>query len=469
MKQAGIHNVYFIGIGGIGMSALARYFQHRGKSLAGYDLTPSPITDRLQAEGIPVHFEDDVNQIPNEILNQPASQTLVVYTPAIPQDHGELKHLMDCGFTIKKRAEVLGEIANEHFTIAVGGAHGKTTTSALIAHILKEAGIPFYGFLGGIATNYETNFLAPEKGKEASIMVIEADEYDRSFLQLTPSIAILTSADADHLDIYQDSESLFRAYEAFIHQLKSDGLLIHQEGIDMDIPEQAKAVYTFGPEQSKANFRYQHIQIEAHQFTFDLVEGQKHVGRFQSGIPGEHNIRNALAAIAATKSLVRDTKVLEKALQTFKGVKRRFEFVLESSEVIFIDDYAHHPSELTYTIDTVQRLYPNETITGVFQPHLYSRTQDFAEGFAEALNSLDRPILLPIYPAREAPIEGVSSQLILDSMNNPNKALVGKTDLVETLVNDPNRIFLTLGAGDIDRLVQPIKEAFETQKMAKDA
>lgn len=450
------------------MSALARYFRHKGKWVAGYDLTPSPVTDQLQAEGIPVHFEDDVEQIPQKFLEQPQSSTLVVYTPAIPEDHSELNHLINEGYEAKKRAQVLGEIANEHFTIAVGGAHGKTTTSALIAHILKEAGIPCYAFLGGIATNYETNFLAPEEGQEASIMVIEADEYDRSFLQLTPSIAILTSAEADHLDIYENHQSLFTAYETFVHQLKPDGLLIHQEGIELEVPKQASAVFTFGPENSEADFRFEQIQIEAHQFTFNLLEGATELGRFQSGIPGEHNIRNALAAIAATKSLVRDLTVIGQALNNFKGVKRRFEYVLDSPEVTYIDDYAHHPSELAYTIDTVQRLYPDEAITGVFQPHLYSRTRDFARDFAKALEQLDHAILLPVYPAREVPIKGVSSLLILDQMNHTDKMLVEKPELADTLANDPNRVFLTLGAGDIDRMVEPIKKALKSHKIERD-
>lgn len=467
MKEKNIHSVYLIGIGGIGMSALARYFQHKGKYVAGYDLTPSPITDRLQEEGISVHFKDDVNLIPEAFLNEEIANTLVVYTPAIPVNHKEFQYFKKAGYEMKKRAEVLGAIANQNFTIAIGGAHGKTTTSALIAHILKEARVPFYGFLGGIATNYGTNFLAPEKGQEASVMVIEADEYDRSFLQLRPNIAILTSAEPDHLDIYEDQNSLFKAYETFVHQLKEGGLLIHQVGIPLALPEQAKATYTFGDENSKADFRCENVQIKEHQFAFNLIVDSKNLGEFYSGIPGKHNIKNVLAAIAASKALLRDSAVIKKALNNFQGVQRRFEYVLDDRGLTFIDDYAHHPSELNYTISTAQQLYPDDSITGIFQPHLYTRTRDFAAGFAAALDQLDRAILLPIYPARETPIEGVSSQMILDQMANPNKLLVNKEDLVATLLKDNNRVFLTLGAGDIDRLVQPIKEAFESEKIDK--
>ena len=463
MKPEAFDNIYFIGIGGIGMSALARYFASRGKYVSGYDKTPSPITSALQEEGIPIHFEDSPDNIPGEVKSA-KDNSLIIYTPAVPDKHKELLYLREAGYSVYKRSQVLGYLSEQAFTIAVGGAHGKTSTCAFIAHLLKTANIDFYGFLGGIATNYKTNFLEPENYKQTPLILAEADEYDRSFLQLYPDITVLTSSDPDHLDIYETQESLLEAYQQFARQTKPNGLLVHLNNIPVPGLSDTVETVSFGlsPE---ADWHADNIRVEDHHYTFDLVtnKGSKTV---QNGVPGEHNVLNLLAGAAALKNHVTDNATIQKAARSFKGVKRRFEYILNERGVVLIDDYAHHPRELDFTIETLKKLYPEERITGLFQPHLYSRTRDFAREFANVLTKLDSVVLLPIYPAREAPIEGVSSQLILDYMDHPDKHYLGKEQVEDFLASDENQVIATLGAGDIDRLVKPIRETLKRSRSA---
>jgi len=463
MKPEAFDNIYFIGIGGIGMSTLARYFAAEGKQVAGYDRMPSPITDALQKEGMPIHFEDDPEQIPT-VYQQETERSLLIYTPAIPSENRELNHFMENGYTLYKRSTILGLISQDKFTIAVGGAHGKTSTCAFIAHLLRQAGIDFYGFLGGIATNYETNFLAPEEKQDTPILLAEADEYDRSFLQLTPDITVLTSTDADHLDIYDTHQALLAAYDTFAAQTKQGGRLVYNA--ELKLPKQFPAsIKKVSFSLNKGDWHARNVQVANHRYAFELIhEGEK--TSIQCGVPGEHNVLNMIAGCAALGNMVGDASVYQEATATFKGVKRRFEYILDEPEVVFVDDYAHHPRELDYTIKTLKKLYPEEAITGIFQPHLYSRTRDFAEDFALALSQLDRVVLLPVYPAREEPIAAVSSRLILDYMAHTDKHLLEKTQIEDFISRDTNKVLTTLGAGDIDRLVQPIHTMLEKTRLS---
>lgn len=462
MKPEAFDNIYFIGIGGIGMSALARFFNVNGKMVAGYDKTPSPLTDALQNEGMTVHFDDDPAHIPEKFLDEPAN-SLIVYTPAIPEENKIFNYFEASGYYLYKRSVILGLLSESKFTIAVGGAHGKTSTCAFIAHLLKTAGIDFYGFLGGIATNYATNFIRPDEGSEANILLAEADEYDRSFLQLTPNVTVLTSGDPDHLDIYGTQQDLLNAYGEFAQQTKSDGLLVHHQV--MDLPVSCKELESLSFGLSAADWYADNIQVVDNRYEFDLLrDGQKTA--FQCGVPGDHNVLNVIAGCAAVKDLINDEATYQQAAHSFKGVKRRFEYILEEPSVVFVDDYAHHPQELNFAIQTLQKLYPADNITGLFQPHLYSRTRDFANGFAEVLQQLDRVILLPIYPAREKPIEGVSSQMILDKIDHSDKHLLKKEEVAHFIREDQHKIITTLGAGDIDRLVQPIRKTLEESRLS---
>jgi len=465
MNLAQKHTVYFLGIGGIGMSAIARYFKSKGIWVGGYDLTPSPITDALQEEEIPVHFEDTEEQIPREVKNSPSEKVLIVLTPAIPEENKEYNYLLSHNYEMIKRASVIGEISKDKFTIAVAGAHGKTSTCAVIVHLLKQAGIPFYGFLGGIATNYNTNYFEPPRGQNASVTVVEADEYDRSFLQLEPDVAVITSIDADHLDVYGNWEDLLNAYHQFANNIKQDGMLVSRHGLNISKPEQAKAHVQFDLNNGVDLFA-ENIRLQDRTYSFDLHAWDQSIASIKIGTPGDHNILNALAAIAATFDTIRNWKKVGNALHSFKGVKRRFEYILDTPEVVFIDDYAHHPRELDWTVQTLQNLYPAEKITGIFQPHLYSRTKDFYKEFAQALDQLDCVILLDIYPAREKPMKGVSSQLILEEMQNTENQLVSKEGLVEQIEANDHQVIATLGAGDIDRLVAPIKEKLMESRMS---
>jgi UDP-N-acetylmuramate--alanine ligase len=449
MELNNIKRVYLVGIGGIGMSGLARYFHHLGCVVCGYDKTSTELTNELHHEGIPVIFYDNEDWIP-AIFRAPDKGTLVVYTPAVPKDSAILSFFRDQGFELFKRSQVLGIISKGKFTVAVAGTHGKTTTSTMIAHILKDSGMDCSAFLGGISTNYQSNVLY---GKN-NIVVVEADEYDRSFLTLYPDIAIITSMDADHLDIYGDHRHLTESFKLFASQIKPGGKLIHRKGL----PLETGFTYAVGGE---ADAEALNIRIENGDFYFDFKNDKITIADIKLGIPGMHNVENAVAAIDAALLLNVPADAVKSALGSFKGVKRRFEYILKNDRHVFIDDYAHHPEELKASIGSVKKIYPEKKLTAIFQPHLYTRTRDFAEGFAEALDMVDELIILDIYPARELPIEGVNSAMILDRMKLQNKRKLSKEEAVDVVQHEKPALLLTVGAGDIDQLVQPLKHALQ--------
>lgn len=455
MNLETVKYVYFLGAGGIGMSALGRYFLQRGIGAGGYDKTCTPLTEDLVSEGMYLTYEDTIETLP-EILKSESSSTevLVIYTPAIPKDHHQFNYLKEKGATLYKRAHVLGIISANHTTIAVAGTHGKTTTSTMIAHILHDAGMNPVAFLGGIAVNYNSNYLA---GNKTSLLVVEADEYDRSFLQLNPFSSIITSTDADHLDIYGKREDLIQSFNLFAEKTNPDGYLVTKAGIEMDNKwiELSKKYHTDLP----AQIQLQQCKLVGDIYHFAInIEGHV-IDNLQLGLGGFHNVENALAAAAICHYHGVDDASIRNALANFKGVKRRFEYIIRSEKCIYIDDYAHHPAELTACITSVKHLYPQKKITGVFQPHLFSRTRDFYNEFAASLSLLDEVILLDIYPARELPIEGVSSSELLSKISNTNKMLCSKEQLVSTILEKQPQILLTLGAGDIDQFVRPIKDS----------
>jgi len=449
MELRNIQRVYLIGIGGIGMSGLARYFNHIGCIVCGYDKTPTDLTDSLRNEGIQIVFEDYSEAIPKSFRDID-SGTLIIYTPAIPHDSNILNFFKNRGFELFKRSQVLGIISKGKFTIAVAGTHGKTTTSTMVAHILKDSGIDCSAFLGGIATNYETNVLFGD----SNIVVVEADEYDRSFLTLYPDIAIITSMDADHLDIYGDHAQLTESFKQFASQIKMGGALIHKKGLPLDTG------FTYSID-GDADATATNIRIENGDFYFDFVRGSITIPNIKMGIAGTHNIENAVAAIETALRLHIDYDAIKSALGSFKGVKRRFEYILKNDAHIYIDDYAHHPEELRAAITSIKKLYPGKKLTTIFQPHLYTRTRDFVDGFAEVLDMSDELILLDIYPARELPIEGVSSDIILDRMKLANRYKYGKQEAINKIRAEKPELLLTVGAGDIDQLVHPLKQALE--------
>lgn len=466
MKLNNIHSVYFLGIGGIGMSALARYFKAMGKSVSGYDKTPTKLTDELIAEGIDIHFEDNINLIP-EVFKTPNSelqtQNLIVYTPAVPKNHSEYVFFNQKGFNIKKRAEVLGLITEHSYTIAVAGTHGKTTTSSLVAHLLKSADLDCSAFLGGITQNYGTNLLLskdlnnqqPSTNNHQPTTIVEADEYDRSFLTLHPDIAIITSVDADHLDIYGDVKYMQESYSLFAKQVNENGTLIVKKSIETTL-NVGRKVITYSVD-SVADYYAKNISVTNGEYLYDIVHPSGVIEKITLGLPGKHNIENSVAAVAVAKQMnVSDTDI-KKGLSSFKGVKRRFDYRIKTDKMVFIDDYAHHPEELKACISSVKEMYPNKKLTGIFQPHLFTRTRDFADGFAESLDLLDETILLEIYPARELPIEGVNSTMLLNRMKSKNKIICSKQELINEVSNRKPEVLLTLGAGDIDTLVEPIK------------
>jgi UDP-N-acetylmuramate--alanine ligase len=449
-----IKAVYFLGIGGIGMSALARYFHLRGLPVAGYDRTPSALTQELEHEGMSIHYQDDITAIPMSIRSLPPELLLVVLTPAVSSDHTELLYFLDQGYSVFKRSEVLGLITRQTSTIAVAGTHGKTTTSAMVTHLLEATGKQPTAFVGGIMTNYDTNFL-PGVG---NLTVVEADEFDRSFLRLSPDISIITSVDPDHLDIYSDASSFTDGFRLFAKCLKSEGKLIVHESVASEFAGISRISYGFGDE---ADVQIYDIRVGNGTFLFS-VKGLYSQADFVLHIPGRHNVLNAVAAVTACWLSGLPPEDLRLALASFRGVKRRFEKIAEHNGKVFIDDYAHHPSELEACISAARELYPDKRIFGAFQPHLFTRTRDFSAGFSAALNKLDYFYLLPIYPARELPIPGVSSQMLLADITAPGR-LINKEDLADAVRKDLNRldVFLTLGAGDIDREVERIKKEFE--------
>ena len=458
MTLGNIHNVYFLGIGGIGMSALARWFRHNGKNVAGYDRTSTSLTDQLQSEGIEVHFEDNPDLVGQFIKDQ-KEQSLIVYTPAIPKEHKEWTWLQKAGYRIMKRSQVLGLITQDMRSIAVAGTHGKTTTSSMIVHLMKVAGIDCAGFLGGIAQNYETNMILNDK--PGAVAVIEADEFDRSFLALHPEMAIVTAIDADHLDIYGDKASLKESFGLFVRQIPENGKLFAKQGVAEEIvskeaPYQCKDYGLTG-----ALITAENLRIEEASFIFDYKDGEKTIEGIRLNVPGYHNVENVLAAISVTRAFGADDRSIINGVSTYGGVKRRFEYIIRSQSLIFIDDYAHHPVEIEALLTSVRDLYPNKKITAVFQPHLYSRTKDFAEGFSASLSLADELILLDIYPARELPVPGVTSEMILKEVSLEKKIVSSKESLIENIRNWRPEVLLTIGAGDIDQLVIPIKNALE--------
>ena len=441
-------NIYFIGIGGIGMSAIARYYHYKGLKVSGYDKTPSELTAALESEGIEVHYEDNISFIPKDVEN-----TLVVYTPAIPADMGELVYVQENGYRVIKRSRTLGEIAQGQRCLAVAGTHGKTTTSTLLAHIFQNSEEGCSAFLGGISKNYDTNLLV----SRTPVIVAEADEFDRSFLQLFPEIAVITSMDADHLDIYSDISNMHEAFKAFASQVS--GTVIAKYGLPIE-PEDTKAqILRYAYDDARADFYASGIKIdECGYFTFDLNWPNGTVKDCRVGIPGWVNVENAVAASAIALTYGLDPEKVKKALSSFQGVKRRFDIHLNTPGCAYIDDYAHHPKEISAAISSMRDIFPGRRLTAIFQPHLYTRTRDFADEFAEALSGVDKLILLDIYPAREEPIPGVTSEIIFDKVTAPEKVIMKKEELMEYLQNEPVDTLITFGAGNIDRYIRPITE-----------
>ncbi len=441
-------NIYFIGIGGIGMSAIARYYNFKGLKVSGYDKTPSELTHALESEGIEIHYEDNIDYIPKNV-----EDTLVVYTPAIPKDMGELVYVQEHGYRVIKRSRMLGEIAHGQRCLAVAGTHGKTTTSTLTAHIFQDSGEGCSAFLGGISKNYDTNLLVSTN----ETIVAEADEFDRSFLQLFPEIAVITSMDADHLDIYSDISNMHDAFKAFASQVS--GTLIAKLGLPVGSNDTKASVLTYSYDDPAADFHASDIRVdECGYFTFDLIWPGGIVKDCKVGIPGWVNVENAVAASAIALTYGLAPEKVRHALGTFQGVKRRFDIHVNRPGCSYIDDYAHHPKEIAAAISSMRDIFPGRKLTAIFQPHLYTRTRDFADEFAEALSKVDKLIMLDIYPAREEPIPGVTSEIIFDNVTAPEKVIMVKEELMDYLRNEPIDTLITFGAGNIDRFIGPITE-----------
>lgn len=455
MKQ-----VYFIGIGGIGMSAIARYFYAKGLGVCGYDLTPSPVTEQLIKEGIAVHFQDDISLIPKKFLS--VTETLVVYTPAVPADHTELSYFRTNGYRVVKRAEVLGEITRMERALCVAGTHGKTTTSTFLAHLLKQSHVDCNAFLGGISNNYQSNLLLSEK---SDLVVVEADEFDRSFHHLSPYMAVVTSADPDHLDIYGTPDNYRESFEHFTSLVQSGGVLLLKRGTNIT-PRLSEDVnfYTYSADDNEeADYFASDIVVGGGRLSFSWHYPGGCLTNVILGVPVRINVENAVAAMAIAHLNGVTLEELQRGVESFRGSHRRFEKVLDTDRVVLIDDYAHHPVELEAAISSIRELYSDKRIMGIFQPHLYSRTSDFYRDFARSLSFLDEIVLVDIYPARERPIPGVTSKLILDLIDSPNKVLLPKEELLAYLKqHEIPDVVLILGAGDIDRLVIPVKQYFQT-------
>ena len=439
-----IHNVYFIGIGGIGMSALARYFKAIGKNVSGYDKTETELTKELQQLGIAIHFEDRIDLIPTDYY---VENTLVIITPAVPIHHSEWNYFLERDFEVKKRAEVLGIITKDTFCFAVAGTHGKTTTSSILGHILYESGVDVTAFVGGIVENYNSNLI----GNGKTVTVVEADEFDRSFLHLYPNIACVTSMDADHLDIYGDSASIEASFVEFADKVTDKSKLF----ITKDLPIEG---VTCGVNED-ANFTAFNIRIVNSQYVFDVRTPSETIVNIEFGLPGKHNLMNALMALAMAKTFGLPNEDIASALHSFKGIKRRFSYQIKTEKLVYIDDYAHHPTEINAVHQAVRELYPGQKVLAIFQPHLFSRTKDFADDFAQSLAAFDEVILLDIYPARELPIEGITSQWVLNKIDNRNKKLVSKQELIPSILQSEAKVIVTIGAGDIGELVSFIKKA----------
>lgn len=449
-----INEVYFIGIGGIGMSAVARFFQSKGVKVSGYDKTPTVLTRELEASGIAVHYDENVELIPKKA-------DLVIYTPAIPKEHKELVYYQQHDYKVVKRSDVLQIITNSSFNICIAGTHGKTTITTMVAHLLRYSGFGCNAFLGGIAVNYGTNFWSNER----NVCVVEADEYDRSFLKLDPDVAIITSMDADHLDIYGTAESMEQAFIDFSKKIKPGGLLVRKFGLERGKELTAGTHLTYSLQNDSADVYAANIRMMNGSYEFDVVMKDKMIENVVLHMGGMHNVENAVAAIQVASSLGIENEKIKAAVEAFKGVKRRFEYIIKNDKIVFIDDYAHHPEELRALINGAKTLFKGKKCTVIFQPHLFSRTKDHADGFAEVLDMADEIVLLPIYPARELPMEGVTSEMVLDKMERTNKQVIAKEKVKEWIENvytknlnkEFGEILITAGAGDIDTLVEPIK------------
>ena len=450
-----IKKIYFIGIGGIGMSALARYFRLQGKWVAGYDKTETSLTRTLTEEGIPVSYVDDPKDIPQDVQ-------LIVYTPAIPKVHQGLNYYRDHGYQLMKRSEVLGLITADSLNVCVAGTHGKTTISTMIAHILRDSGMGSNAFLGGISVNYNTNFWSDKN----NICVVEADEYDRSFLKLHPDIAVISSMDADHLDIYGTREAVEEAFIAFSRKIKSGGTLVRKHGLPIPKPEGNVQQLSYHLTDQTADVYTKNLRIMAGHYVFDVEGKEGKMKDVQLNVGGWHNVENALAAISACRMLGLSEKKIMPALYSYRGVRRRFEYHVQSESIVYIDDYAHHPKELEAMISSARQLYPDKKMVVVFQPHLYSRTRDFANEFAKVLDKADEVILLPLYPARELPIDGISSETILNKMAAKNKRILNKAEVLAWAAKirpEEKILLITTGAGDIDELVYPLETLLKTK------
>ena len=442
-----IKRVYFLGIGGIGMSALARYFNTNGVAVSGYDKTETVLTKKLAAEGISIHFEDNI-----EFIDKAAE--LVIYTPAVPKDHKELNYFLENNYNLVKRSEVLGAITNSTYNICIAGTHGKTTTSTMVAHILRHSGYGCNAFLGGIAVNYNSNFWASKK----NVSVVEADEYDRSFLKLNPDVAIISSMDPDHLDVYGTTENMEQAFIDFSARIKPGGLLLSKYGLKRTEDLKAHEHLTFHLQNENASVYAANIKMIRGSYQFDVLMQYWELKDVVLNMGGLHNIENMIAAISVAHYLEIGNDKIRAAVAAFKGVKRRFEYIIKNDEQVMVDDYAHHPEELRALLTGAKDLFPEVKCTVIFQPHLYSRTRDFADGFAETLDIADEVILLPIYPARELPMEGVNSEMVLNKMKIKNKHMLGKAEVLEWIKDNKTELLITAGAGDIDTLVEPIKK-----------
>lgn len=458
MEMQKITSVYFVGAGGIGMSALARYFRAKGEQVAGYDKTPSDLTAALIEEGIRIHYTDDIALIPEDCKQ--IDSTLVIYTPAIPETHTELNYFKTNGFTLMKRARVLGEITRTERGLCVAGTHGKTTTSSMLAHLLKQSHVDCNAFLGGILKNYNSNLMLSDK---SDLAVIEADEFDRSFHWLNPYMAVITAVDPDHLDIYGTPEAYRESFEHFTSLIRPDGCLVMKKGLQLQprLPKGAK-LYTYSAAE-EADFFARNIRIGNGDILFDFVTPDGCIPDVKLGVPVKVNIENGVAAMALAWLNGLTPEEIRSGMASFAGPIRRFDFHLKKDDIVLLDDYAHHPAELKASIQSVKELYPDKKVTGIFQPHLYTRTRDFAADFAASLSLLDELILLDIYPAREEPIPGVTSQIIFDRVTIPNKRMIRKEELLDLVQKEAAsfEVVLMVGAGNIDRLVEPVKQILE--------
>jgi UDP-N-acetylmuramate--alanine ligase len=452
---------YFLGVGGIGMSALARFFNHYQKQVMGYDKTETALTIQLQGEGINCHYNDDVEGLKSVFKIYNKEDVLIVYTPAIPKELLEFQFFLENNYTVLKRSVVLGEITKQFKTIAIAGTHGKTTTTTLVTHLLKSAGVNCFSFMGGISKNYNTNLLLGDISDKNAYIVVEADEYDRSFLTLHPHIAVITSIDPDHLDIYGNAENVKESYFLFAQQINNNGTLIVKKNVDNDLSLKNKhIIYSLN---LGTEYCAEDITVNDAQFSYNIKSPHGAINDVRLGLPGLHNIENSIAAVAIAQNVGIKNEVIKNALRSFSGVKRRFDYRVKTEKVVYIDDYAHHPEELKATISSVKKLYPEKKVTGIFQPHLFSRTRDFIDGFASSLDLLDECILLEIYPAREQKIEGVDSAWLLSKIKLGNKKLMTKQQVLNYFTEITPQVLLTMGAGDIDVLVDPLETILKTK------